>query len=211
MPAVKRGGVAVDDAGAGRWGGTMAAMRWHRLFEDLAAQQEALERREREAEFAEHTRAERGQVELLQRLAAVVAGPVRLRVQGVGVVEGTLTDVGADWILLATPVGGQAGRELLLPAAALLTVEGLSGRAETDPATASRRLGLRHALRAVSRDRAPVRVHDVSGEHLTGTIDAVLADHLDLSRHADDEPRRGAAVRGRVSLPYSALAGVRRL
>jgi hypothetical protein len=186
-------------------------MRWHQLFEDLAAQQQALELRERDAEFAEHTRAERGQVELLQRFAAVLGQPVRLRVRGMGTVEGALTDVGADWLLLDTPVGGPAGRELLLPATGLLSVEGLSGRAETDPGVAGRRLGLRHALRAVSRDRAPVRVHDVGGDHLTGTIDAVLADHLDLSRHADDEPRRGALVRGRTSLPYSALAGVRRL
>ncbi|WP_134772690.1 hypothetical protein [Ornithinimicrobium flavum] len=63
----------------------------------------------------------------------------------------------------------------------------------------------------MSRDRAPVRVHDVGGDHVSGTIDAVLADHLDLSRHADDEPRRGTLVRGRTTIPYAAVAGVRRL
>lgn len=186
-------------------------MRWQRLFEDLAAQQEAIELRERDAEIAEHTRAELGQVQLLDRLTAVLGVPLRCRVRGVGPVEGTLSDVGADWVLLEARPGGTAARELLLPAGALLVVEGLSRRVETDPAAASRRLGLRHALRAVSRDRAPVRVHDVAGDHVTGTIDAVLADHLDVSRHADDEPRRDQAVRGRVSLPYEAVAMVRRL
>lgn len=189
----------------------MAAMRWQQLFEDLAAQQEAMELRERDAEIAEHTRAELGQVQLLDRLAATLGDPVRCRVRGVGAVEAVLTDVGADWLLLEARPSVPAGRELLLPVSALLTVEGLSRRAEQDPAGTSRRLGLRHALRAVSRDRAAVRVHDVEGDHVTGTIDAVLADHLELGRHADDEPRREAALRGRVSLPYAAVVMVRRL
>lgn len=191
--------------------GTMTGMRWQQLFEDLAARQRALELQERAAEIAEHTRAERGQVGLLDRLTATLGAPVRCRVRGVGRLEGVLADVGADWVLLEAPQGGPAGREMLLPVPALLAVEGLSRRADPDPAAASRRLGLRHALRAVSRDRAPVRVHDVEGDHVTGTIDAVLADHLDLSRHADDEPRRGPALRGTVSLPYAALVLVRRL
>lgn len=189
----------------------MVAMRWQQLFDDLAAQQAAMELRERDAEIAEHTRAERGQLQLLDRLTAALGDPLRCRVRGVGRIEGLLTDVGADWVLIEASANAPASRELLLPVAALLAIEGLSTRAEVDPAAASRRLGMRHALRAVSRDRAPVRLHDVEGEHLTGTIDAVLADHLDLSRHADDEPRRGQAVRGRVSVPYVALAMVQRL
>lgn len=186
-------------------------MRWQRLFEDLAAQQQALEARERDAEIAEHTRAERGQVHLLDRLVAALDTPLRCRVRGVGSLEAVLTDVGADWILLEGRPGAQAGRELLLPVASLLAVEGLSRRAEQDPAGASRRLGLRHALRGISRDRAAVRIHDTEGEHVTGTIDAVLADHLELGRHADDEAPRESVLRGRVSLPYAAVTMVRRL
>lgn len=189
----------------------MAGARWQQLFEDLAAQQAALERRERAAEIAEHTRAERGTIELVQRLVAVLDEPLRLRVRGVGWVGGGLTDVGADWLLLDGRGSGPIGRELLVPLPALLAVEGLTRRAESLEGAASRRLGLRHALRAVSRDRARVRVHDLDGDHVTGTIDAVHADHLDLSRHADDEPRRDAAVRGRVSVPYAVLTAVRRL
>lgn len=186
-------------------------MRWQQLFEDLAARQAALELREREAEIAEHTRAERGQVELAQRLVAALGSPLRVRVRGVGRVEAVLTDVGSDWVLLEAPPASPAGRELIVPEPALLTVEGLSIRAEVAPGAASRRFGLRHVLRAVSRDRAAVRVHDIDGDHVTGTIDAVHADHVDLSRHADDEPRRAGAVRGRVSVPYAALGMVRRL
>lgn len=189
----------------------MAGMRWHQLFEDLAAQQAALERRELDAEIAEHTRAERGQVQLAHRLVDAVDRPLRVRVRGVGWLEGVLTDVGADWLLLDAQVQAPTGRELLVPLAAVLAVDGLTVRADPGEGAASRRLGLRHALRAISQDRARVRIHDVEGDHVTGTIDAVLGDHLDLSRHADDEARRPSAVRGRVSLPYAVLTLVRRL
>ncbi len=189
----------------------MRGMRWHRLFDDLGAQLAALELQERAAEVAEHVRAERGQIELVHRLAADPNAPVRLRVRGVGWIDAHLSDVGRDWILAQGEGSGRTGRELLIPLSAVSAVEGLATRADPREQVASRRFGLRHALRAVSRDRARVRVHDLDGDHVTGTVDAVLADHLDLARHADDEPRRAAAVRGRVSLPYSALALVRRL
>lgn len=184
-------------------------MRWQELFEDLAAQQAALELRERQVEIAEHTRAERGQVSLLDRLGAHQGHPLRLRVRGVGWVAGRLSGLGTDWLLLEGTTRSTRDHELLVPVAGICRVEGLGVRA--DAGAVPRRLGLRHALRGLSRDRARVRVHDLDGDHLTGTIDAVLADHLDLARHADDEPRREAAVRTRVSLPYSALAMVRRL
>lgn len=186
-------------------------MRWDDLFADLEAQQRHLERRERDTEVAEHTRAERGQVQLLDRLLAAEAPSLRLRVRGVGWLSAALRDVGTDWVLLDQ--GGTLegrGREVLVPLAAVTAVEGL-GRATGPGPPGSRRLGLRAALRAVSRDRAVVRLHDTDGDHVTGTVDAVLADHLDLARHPDDAPRRATQVRGVVSVPYAAVALVRRL
>lgn len=212
-PVPDRGGVDGPIASSAPDGSMvrMAEARWQQLFEDLAAQQAALEQRERAAEIAEHTRAERGTIELAHRLVAGLDEPLRLRVRGVGWVGGVLTDVGADWLLLDGQHSGPTGRELLVPLRGLLAVEGLTRRAETDEGAARRRLGLRHAVRVVSRDRSRVRVHDLDGDHVTGTIDAVHADHLDLSRHADDEPRRDTAVRGRISVPYAVLTMVRRL
>jgi hypothetical protein len=187
-------------------------MRWESLFEDLEAQLAGLEQRERAAEAAEHTRAERGQVSLTDRLVAAVGTDLRVRVGGVGWLATTVLDVGTDWVLLDTGGSlGSRGREALVPVAALTAVEGLTVRADARTDVESRRFGLRHALRSISRDRAVVRVHDRDGDHVTGTLDRVLADHLDLTRHADDEARRAAAVRGVVSLPYPALALVRRL
>ncbi|WP_066642812.1 hypothetical protein [Serinicoccus hydrothermalis] len=181
-------------------------MRWDQLFEDLEAQQQEWVRREVEAEAAEHTRAERARVQLADRLAAHVGRPVRVRVGGVGPVAGTLVDVGPDWVLLHDPQRREHQESLVL-IGALRSVEGLGGGVDERP----RRRSLRQVLRAVSRDRARVRVHDLEGDHVSGTIDRVLADHLDLARHADDEPRRPGAVRGTVSVPYTAMAMLRRL
>ncbi|MGD8199816.1 hypothetical protein ACQE98_04050 [Ornithinimicrobium sp. W1679] len=186
-------------------------MRWDDLFEDLGAQLELMERQELAAETAEHVRAERGRVRLTDRLVAGTEEPLRLRVRGCGWLEARLRDVGTDWLLLEQGGGQQPGQELIVPTAAVTAVEGLTRRADVGEAVGSRRFGLRHALRAVSRDRAVVRLHDVDGDHVTGTLDRVLADHCDLTRHADDEPRRPSATRGVLSVPYAALALVRRL
>lgn len=190
----------------------MSPMRWDRLFDDLEGQLDVLARQERQAEVAEHTRAERGQIALAHRLTAALDQEIRLKVWGLGWLHLRLLDVGAGWVLaeIEAQVPGR-GLELLVPTDAVLGVERLGPAADPRDSTASRRFGLSRALRAVSRDRAVVRVHDRAGDHLTGTIDRVLADHLDLTRHADHEVRRPGAVRGVVSIPYTALAAVRRL
>ena len=187
-------------------------MRWQRLFEDLEAQLEVLSRAERVAEEAEHTRAERGRVGLQDRFVTSVGEPLRVRVRGLGWLEVVLRDVGSDWILVDVATGGSGrARELLVPLAAVTGVEGLASRADQDESAASRRFGLRHALRGISRDRAVVRVHDIEGDHATGTVDRVLADHLDLARHADDGVRRTGQVRGHRAVPFGAIAAVRRV
>ncbi len=195
--------------GTARWHD--GSMRWDDLFADLEAQQRQLERRERDLEVAEHTRAERGQIELVHRLVAAEGAELRLRVAGAGWLGARLLDVGQDWLLLdhGGSVGAR-GREVLVPLGAVAAVEGLPRRVGERFAP-GRRLGLRAVLRAVSRDRAVVRAHDRDGDHVTGTLDAVMADHLDLARHADDVARRAEAVRGVVSIPYAALGLVRRL
>lgn len=206
-------------------------MRWDELFADLEAQQTELARQERELEVAEHTRAERGQITLTDRLVAAeeARAGLRLRVAGQGWVTGRVRDVGDGWLVVDQSTLDQhsgadrhagartrsdpaPGSELLVVLAAVTAVEGLRHRVAGSQATApGRRLGLRSALRALSRDRAVVRLHTTDGDHLTGTIDRVLADHLDLARHSESEARRRAEVRGVVSVPSAALAMLRRL
>lgn len=180
-------------------------MRWERLFDDLEAQLAAEEARDLSSEVADRTRRERATVDVQSRLLRSVGrAGIGVRLAG-HVVEGTLVDVGPDWLLETRP-----DRPVLVSTAAVRAVTGLVAGAST-PTVVARRLALGAALRAVSRDRATVEVRDVDGRCVTGTIDVVGSDHLELSEHAADEPRRRENVVAHHLVPFGALAAVRRL
>lgn len=177
-------------------------MRWDELFGDLGAQWDAEQRRELDAEVADRTRRERAALGLYERLAA--AGPETVRttlVDGTRL-SGAVEDVGDGWVLL-----GLGSGVALVPFGSLVAVTGLPSRASTG--ATGRRFGLGYALRGLSRDRAVVAVTDLSGAVVTGTIDAVGSDHLELSEHAADLPRREENLTGRRLVPFSALVMVR--
>ncbi|GAA1893539.1 hypothetical protein [Lapillicoccus jejuensis] len=182
-------------------------MRWERLFEDLEAVVREQERQELEAEVADRTRRERALLGLQERLTACYGTgvEVELRVAGVGVLRGPVTDVGADWVLVQEHpdhpvlVAYPAVRALVLPAARLAPTGAVA-----------RAFALGAALRAVSRDRSVVDVVDVDGHRVTGTVDAVGRDVLDLAEHPADLPRRSANVRTVLTIPFAAVAAVRR-
>jgi hypothetical protein len=187
-------------------------MRWTLLFDDLEAQLDGQERAELLLEVAEHVRAERGQVSLPDRLVVCAGAEVSLRVRGVGSVRGTVAEVGSGWLVLRTsPEGADRRRDLLVPLTAVLMATGLPTRSDSRDTVAQRRLDLRHALRALSRDRAVVRLTDVEGGQVTGTIDRVGLDHLDLADHPDDVPRRDLAVRSTHAVPFAAVAAIRQI
>lgn len=198
-------GDVVDNRGGGVICGTIGGMRWADLFDDLEGQLAAAEAAELRDDVVEQTRASLGQVSLVERYLADLGRETRLVLRGGLVLEGELTEVGPEWLMLAHRDSAR-GRESLVLADALLTVQGLSGRSDPGrPARSHRRLGVRHVLRALSRDRSVVRVHLIEGASLTGTIDRVGSDHLDLSAHAADLPRRSRDVHARVTVPYAAL------
>lgn len=183
-------------------------MRWDGLFADLEAQAEALELAERAAEVDERARLEIGRIRLLDRLRPAVGRPVRLRCRGDVTIAGPLRRVGPDWLLIDE--GGE--REALVVTAAVLGVSGLdrlSGVPDTEGVVESR-LGLRHALRGIARDRSAVRITDQSGTTVDGTVDRLGADYVELAEHPAGELRRRADVRDVVVLPLAALAVVRR-
>ncbi len=181
-------------------------MRWESLFADLEARFEQGEAREREAEVADRTRRERALVPLHARLLASRGlGPVSIGLAS-GAVTGTIIEVGPDWLL----VEESPHRSVLVAALAVRHLTGLVPRAQ-EPSVVGKRFTLGSALRALSRYRAVVEVVDVDGRPVTGTIDAVGADFIEMAEHAADQPRRARNVTRSRVVPFVALASVRRL
>ena len=176
-------------------------MRWQSLFDDFEAQIERHELAEVESEVTERTRAERASVLLAERLLAHHGETLRLGFPG-GSLSGRVVDVAPQWVVVNDGRG-----DVLVPTASVASVAGLGRATSMPPSQVMRRLGLAHALRALSRDRASVRIASVAGV-FTGTIDRVGADHLDLAEHPVDELRRESAVRSVVALGFGGLLTV---
>lgn len=188
------------------WPAYRERMRWDSLFADLEAQLDAADD-DVAAMHAERVRAEVAGVELRDRLRGAVGQDLALRLAGGEQVAGLLRTAGPDWLLVGEPSG-----EALVPLAAVVVVDGLTRSLAAPAGRVEGRLGLASALRGVARDRSAVRLwlRDPGSAVLTGTVDRVGADHLDLARHAADEPRRPGAVRGTSAVPLGALACLRR-
>ncbi len=184
----------------GMWTGRVCSMRWDALFADLEARWDAEGRAERDAEVADRTRREHASIEQLTRLAGH-QGEVRVRVAAGVFLEGLVLDVGKDWVLLEIPL---RRRQALIPMSAVRAIEGLGRRSVS--ARTARRFGWGYAVRALARDRAVVQITDLDGTVVTGTIDIVGADYLELAAHPVDEARRSAAVRTTVVIPSVAVA-----
>jgi hypothetical protein len=137
----------------------------------------------------------------------VAAGSVlTLGIGAVGTVGGELVRVGRGWWLLRGATG-----ELLVVLDAVTWVSGLPVLA-ADPDQESMvgaRLGLGYALRGIARDRLPVTLLLRDASTVTGTIDRVGADFVDVAEHAPGERRRSSAVLRTRTVPFGALAVVR--
>ncbi|SDO26999.1 hypothetical protein SAMN04515671_0381 [Nakamurella panacisegetis] len=188
-------------------------MRWEQLFSDLDARFDDLADADMMAELADRQRVAAGAITVVERVGGALGRPVRIRTTAGMTVAGTLRKVGPDWVLLQEA----PGREVVLALRAATIVEGLS--AATGPAVkgVGLRLNLRHALRGLARDRSPIAmvvgggVGDSAGPYteVTGTIDRLGADFLELAVHAPWEPRRAASVRSVVLIPLPAVVLVR--
>lgn len=185
---------------------------WEGLFADLASQAEAAEAAELAGEVAERTRGELGRLRLTDRLRPGLGHP--LTVGCGGTVSGRLRGLGPDWLLLAEDTGS----EVLIPLAAVLWVQG-AGAASAEPGSegpVQARVDLRLVLRGLVRDRAAAAVVLRDGgprtdaTTLTGVLDRVGADHLELATTAPGEQRRRDGVRGVRLVPLGAIALLRR-
>jgi hypothetical protein len=181
-------------------------VRWQELFADLEAQGDSLRRADDEREIAELTRGGLAQVALVNRLHGNVSARVTVKVAGVGDLSGRLQRVGADWLLLSD------GDEVVVPLSAVMGVMDLAAAAVSDEGVGvvASRLRLTSVLRAMARDRSPVRVVLRDGTSVVGTPDRVGADFVDLAVHDLDEPPRPQQVRSRATVSFAWIGCVRR-
>jgi hypothetical protein len=178
-------------------------MRWDALFADLESQFEALQESDLYGEVADRIRAEVGKITVLDRLRGAVNTVVRVELIDAEPVRGLLSRVGKDCLLLET----ERYEEWLIPVDALVAVHRLGPWAE--PAVEGK-LGLAHLLRGIARDRSPVTLFCSGGGPVTGTIDRVGADFLELAEHPLDAPRRRSEVYNVRLVPTQALRALRR-
>lgn len=167
-----------------------------------------LEQAQRAAEVEERTRGEIGALGMLDRARAAIGLPLRLRLAGSLAIAGTLARAGPDWLLLDEG----AGREVLVATAQLVSVRGLVrfSAAPDSAGVIESRLGLRHALRGIARDRSAVRLHLADGSTVDATIDRIGTDFVEVATHPPGEARRRQAVRDIELLPIAAVVAVRR-
>ncbi len=178
---------------------------WEELFTQLDMELEAEERAELRAEVAERTRREHGEVAFVDRLRALAGDEVQLELTGAGSVSGVVEEVGTDWLLLRLGHGMQA----LVPSAAVLALRGATRSAQLRTGGLADRIGLSMVLRGLARERREVLLTLADGAAVTGTIDRVGADYVEVAEHPAGEARRAGAVRTVRLVPLRALSVVR--
>jgi hypothetical protein len=184
----------------------VTAVRWDALFADLEGQFAAAEAAELADEVADRTRREVARLRIVDRLRPAIGRSISVSVAPTGRVEGGLTAVGPDWLLVSEP-----GRDALVPLAAVTAVDGLGpdvSAPDTEGVVAGR-LDLRYALRGIARNRSPVAIDLTDGNLLTGTIDRVGHDFVELAEHLAGEVRRRGDLRRMRLVPVGAIAIVR--
>lgn len=190
-------------------------MRWERLFTDLDTQFEQLADAQLMAELPDRQRSAGAALTVVQRCAGAIGAELRVRLRSGRLHSGELRGVGSNWVLLCPAGGG----EVLIALAAVTAIEGLRAATGAPLGAVASRFDLRLALRGIARDRSPVVLgvsgaaegQSGAGTDLSGTIDRVGADFVELAQHAMWEPRRVDTVRSVLLVPLDALDSARAL
>jgi len=211
-------------------------VRWDNLFDDLEGQLERELTAEESDLRAEEERHRLGRLTLRSRLLSLSLGPAGPAVIRVALTTGNTvvvraTTFGRDWFaadLFTADVStsdraglhantARGGAQCVVPLAGIaglaLTADQVerSLGPETESPSAARlsdRIGLSFVLRDLCRRRAGLELHTRTGP-LTGTIDRVGRDHLDLAVHPPGTLRRTPVVEHYRVVPVEHLAFIR--
>ncbi|WP_237740683.1 hypothetical protein [Crystallibacter crystallopoietes] len=159
-----------------------------------------------EADVNEIARAAQAEIPLGDRLRGQLGRDVRVVVPGGSAFAGTLGHVGSSWLVLQDPV-----RSVLVPLHGIQMIEGLGRHSICEVSAGARRLGLGSAFRALARDRAEVVLYFAAGSvptMVTGIIDRVGRDFLELAAVPSGEARRASNVQAVYAVPFAAVAAV---
>lgn len=184
----------------------MADDRWEALFADLESEVAAADAAGLRSEVADRIRREYSTLRLVDRLRPALGHQVRIELPGAIVVAGLLIDMGGDWVLVA-----EASGSAVVPLGHVRSVAGL-GVLSATPGSEGKvvaALDLRYALRRLARDRAEVVLTTVDGRPVSGTLDRVGADFVEVAEHQPGEPRRKGSVRQVLTVPVGAISVVR--
>jgi hypothetical protein len=146
------------------------------LLDDLEAQAEAGFAADREAELADRSRTEYGEVTLAARLMASLGAEVTLTVRGVGLLRGLLDRVAGGWLVLAA-----GDQDWVVRHQAIGALTGASDRAVPEiawPAVA--RLGIASALRRLADSGERCVLHLLDGTRQEGELRRVGADFVEV-------------------------------
>ena len=195
-------------------------VRWDNLFDDLEGQLENELNAEDLDLRAEEERLRLGRLSLRQRLTAVSNGPgpsrgTRLLLVGGQSLTVRPTTFGRDWLAADLLDAGAGEPQGLVPftaiAAVVLRPEQVTPSLEPEPEATARlvdRIGLPFVLRDLCRRRKFLEIQTAIGV-ITGTIDRVGREHLDLAVHARGTARRSADVDHYRIIPLAQIHIVR--
>lgn len=197
-------------------------MRWDNLFFDLENQLVAETDSARRDEDRDRLRQHIATVPLSSRLLVWRRAKTQVRIEVEGVIlVGEIDNHGKDWLALTVNQPMVFRGLALLPLASIdaIIVNEPSARismdetSEDDRSRGGMRISLidritfRIVLRDLCRRRKPVTIWS-RGAKVSGTIDRVALDHLDLAVHAAASPRRAAKVSEVRVVPLAALGAV---
>lgn len=187
---------------------TLGPMRWNALFTDMEAQFAEGGKLAVESEISERARVEVAAVALADRLRGGLGSRVSVSLLCGRTFEGKLSHAGADALLL-----DESRHQVLVPYGAVARYSGLGMASLPEPSQVRRRIGLAHALRTLTRDRAAVtvllRFAPGGDSGLAGVIDRVGSDFLDLALVGPGEARRAGQVREVATIPFESLGALR--